>query len=196
MRAVLVTERGDVANDQADAFAVPLDKDRVPGTPAEGLQTQRTGSGEEVEYRTIDHQIAQNVEQRLADQVARRPRAGRRPGPIDLVAAPLARDNPHECLAPSWPKSSTGSCLCSHRRSSTFDPDLILPGRHEGRISSSESGRSSILGIGENSKLASGFRSHQATMTPQISVLDLFTIGIGPSSSHTVGPDACCAAVS
>jgi L-serine dehydratase len=25
-------------------------------------------------------------------------------------------------------------------------------------------------------------------MTPQISVLDLFTIGIGPSSSHTVGP--------
>ena len=29
---------------------------------------------------------------------------------------------------------------------------------------------------------------HQPIMTAQISVLDLFTIGIGPSSSHTVGP--------
>ena len=54
--AVLVPQRRDVAKNQPDALAVSLDKDRASGTPAEGLETQRAGAGEQVDDRAIDDQ--------------------------------------------------------------------------------------------------------------------------------------------
>ena len=76
-------------------FARSLSTKTARAAPAQGFQSQGTGTGEEVDHRSIHHQLAQDVEQRLADQVAGRPGVGRCPRAIDLVATPLPRDDPH-----------------------------------------------------------------------------------------------------
>ena len=93
--AILVAQRGDVAIDQRDVLPVPLDEDGLPAprlsasspsapVPANRSMTTRSTTS-----------VAQDIEQRLAHHVARRPRAVGRPRPVDLVPAALPRDDPH-----------------------------------------------------------------------------------------------------
>src|SRR5262249_23490195 len=74
--------------------------DRPPRTPAECLEPQRAGAGEQVDDDAIDDQLAEDVEHRLAHQVAGRPGAGRGARAVDLVPAALPRDDAHGSDAP------------------------------------------------------------------------------------------------
>ena len=79
----------------ADIFAIALDEDRALGSAAEGFQTDGARAGEEVDDQAVDDELADDIEEGLADQVARRPRGGRSSGTVDLVTAPLSGDDPH-----------------------------------------------------------------------------------------------------
>jgi hypothetical protein len=92
---VLVAQGGDVAMDQGDVLAIPLDEDRVPGPSAERLEPQRAGAGEQVDRHAVHDQLAEDVEHRLAHQVAGGPGPFRLPRPVDLVPTALTRDDPH-----------------------------------------------------------------------------------------------------
>ena len=80
---VLVSEGGDVPADQGVILPVPLDEDRPGRPPAQGLQAEGAGAGEEVEREEALDRVAEDIEDRLADQVAGRAGA-RSPGPSNL----------------------------------------------------------------------------------------------------------------
>ena len=98
--AILVSEDGDVAVDQPHVLTVLLDEDRPRSAPAERLQPHRSGAREQIDGDPPGHQVADNVENRLANQVAGRPHICLGPRPVDLVSPALPRDDPHGATPP------------------------------------------------------------------------------------------------
>ncbi len=99
---VFVAEGRDVPADQGRVLAVPLDEDGPLRPPAQGLKPKRAGAGEQVEDQQAFDGLAQDVEHRLADEVAGRP------GhlvlrPVELVPPALAGDDPHDSTLPTGP---------------------------------------------------------------------------------------------
>ena len=92
--AILEPKRRQIAENQADVFAILFDEDRASRSTAQRFQTERAGAGEKIDHEEIGHRLAKDVEDRLADEVARRPS---RPslGSIEFMPSALAGDNAH-----------------------------------------------------------------------------------------------------
>ena len=98
--AILVSKDGDVAVDQAHVLTVLLDEDRPLRAPAERLQPHCAGAREQVDGYPPGHQLSDNVEKRLTNQVAGWPHVCLGPRPVDLVSPALPRDDPHGATPP------------------------------------------------------------------------------------------------
>ena len=100
-RPILVAERRHVAVDQGDILPLLLDEDRPRRPPAQRLQAERPGPREEVDHDQVLDIGPQDVEQRLAHQVAGGPGAAPLRS-VEFMAATLARDDAH---GPTLPPS-------------------------------------------------------------------------------------------
>ena len=96
---VLESERRQVAVDQGDVLAFPLDEDSPRRTPAERLEPECTGAREQVDDEPAGDLRPKDVEERFPHQVAGRP--GVAPlGAVELVATPLPGNDPHAASIP------------------------------------------------------------------------------------------------
>src|SRR5579862_165767 len=93
-------ERREILLNQSRARRVPFDENHFFRAAADRLDPDRAGARIEVDEKRILHGRAENIEQRLAQTVARRPHP-QLPRPLQLPPPEFSRDHPHRLIPPT-----------------------------------------------------------------------------------------------